>query len=120
MRHPSRVLLLTLACSAALAAQAAEAAAAAGPINLPAGDLAVALNTLARQSDTQLVYRADELKGRRTAGVQGAATPDQALQQLLKGSGFSASRDGATGAVLVARVDQAPPRAPAPAAAWWW
>lgn len=114
MRHTSRVLLLTLACSAALAAQAAEAAPASGSINVPAGDLAVALNALARQSDTQLVYSANELKGRRTAGVQGAATPDQALQQLLKGSGFSASRDGATGAVLVARVDQAPRRAPAP------
>ncbi|KAF1697113.1 TonB-dependent receptor [Pseudoxanthomonas koreensis] len=110
MRHPSRVLLLTLACSAALAAQAAPAS---GPINVPAGDLAVALNTLARQSDTQLVYRADELKGRRTAGVQGADSADQALQQLLHGSGFGASRDQATGAVLVARVDT-PKRAPAP------
>ncbi|WP_024868878.1 TonB-dependent receptor [Pseudoxanthomonas suwonensis] len=110
MRHPSRVLLLTLACSAALAAQAAEAA---GPINVPAGDLAAALNALARQSDTQLVYRADELRGRQTAGVQGAADTDQALQQLLQGSGFSARRD-ASGAVLVARAD-APARRRAPA-----
>ncbi len=110
MRHPSRVLLLTLACSAALAAQAAQAA---GPINVPAGDLAAALNALARQSDTQLVYRADELRGRQTAGVQGAADTDQALQQLLQGSGFSARRD-ASGAVLVARAD-APARRRAPA-----
>jgi len=110
MRHTSRVLLLTLACSAALAAQAAEAA---GPINVPAGDLAAALNALARQSDTQLVYRADELRGRQTAGVQGAADTDQALQQLLQGSGFSARRD-ASGAVLVARAD-APARRRAPA-----
>jgi len=114
MRHPSRVLLLTLACSAALAAQAAEGP---GPIDVPAGDLAIALNTLARQSDTQLVYRADELKGRSTAGVRGAADTDQALQQLLAGSGFSARRDGATGAVLVARVDEpAPRRASGPSA----
>ena len=115
MRHPSRVLLLSLACTTALAAQAGNAS---GPINVPPGDLAAALNTLARQSDTQLVYRADELKGRRTAGVQGAASTDQALQQLLHGSGFDARRDQATGAVLVARADVAPrrPAAPAPAA----
>ena len=115
MRHPSRVLLLSLACTTALAAQAGNAS---GPINVPPGDLAAALNALARQSDTQLVYRADELKGRRTAGVQGAASTDQALQQLLHGSGFDARRDQATGAVLVARADVAPrrPAAPAPAA----
>jgi len=113
MRHPSRVLLLSLACTTALAAQASNAS---GPIDVPAGDLATALNTLARQSDTQLVYRADELKGHRTAGVQGAASTEQALQQLLRGSGLAAHRDAATGAVLVARQDAAP-RAPAPAPA---
>ena len=81
MRHPTRVLLLSLACSTALSAQAAQAS---GPINVPPGDLAAALNTLARQSDTQLVYRADELKGRRTAGVQGAEVLHQ-LQPILHG-----------------------------------
>jgi len=113
MHSPSRVLLLTLACTAALAAQASPAPA---PIDVPAGDLAAALNILARQSGTQLVYRADELKGRRTAGVRGAASADQALQQLLRGSGLAARRDAATGAVLVARQDAAP-RLPAPAPA---
>ncbi len=111
MRHLSRVLLLTLACTAALSAQADSAIAA--PINVPAGDLASALNSLAKQSDIQLIYRADELKGRRTAGVKGAASTELALKQLLQGSGFDARRDASTGAVLVARADQAQPTAPA-------
>ncbi|WP_147653988.1 TonB-dependent receptor [Vulcaniibacterium gelatinicum] len=114
MHAPSRVLLLTLACSVALAAQAQARST---TIDVPAGDLAAALNDLARQSGTQLVYRAEDLKGRRTAGVRGATSADQALEQLLRGSGLVARRDQASGAVLVARVE--PParrRAPAPQA----
>lgn len=110
MRYPVRVLLLSAACSAALAAQAQAAP---GRIDLPAGELTTALNTLAKQSGTQLVYRADQLKGRRTSGVQGAATTDQALDRLLQGSGFQAKRD-ATGAVLIVQADATPRRAPAP------
>ncbi|PZQ29894.1 MAG: TonB-dependent receptor [Stenotrophomonas acidaminiphila] len=110
MRYPVRMLLLSAACSAALAAQAQAAP---GRIDLPAGELTTALNTLAKQSGTQLVYRADQLKGRRTSGVQGAATPDQALDRLLQGSGFQAKRD-ASGAVLIVQADATPRRAPAP------
>ncbi|UOV06976.1 TonB-dependent receptor [Pseudoxanthomonas sp. F37] len=99
-----------MACSAALSAQAQAAP---GRIDLPAGELATALNTLAKQSGTQLVYRADQMKGRRTPGVQGAATTDQALERLLKGSGFEARRD-ASGAVLIVQADATPRRAPAP------
>ena len=111
-KKPLRVLLLSLACSTALAAQAQAATPA--RINVPAGDLAGALNTLAKQSGTQLVYRADQLKGRRTPGVQGAASPDQALDRLLQGSGFAAKRDAASGAVLIVQADATPRRAPAP------
>jgi len=112
-RRPLRLLLLSLACGTALAAQAQNAPA---RIDVPAGDLAAALNALARQSGTQLVYRADELRGQRTAGVRGAASAEQALEQLLEGSGFAARRDPATGAVLVVRQD-APAARPAPAPA---
>jgi outer membrane receptor protein involved in Fe transport len=104
MRHPFRHLLLSLACSAALAAQAQTPA---GSFDLPAGDLASALNTLARQTDTQLVFRPDQLKGLNTQGVQGAASIEQALEQALRGSGFSASRD-ASGAFLIAPSAAAP------------
>ena len=107
--RPLRVLFLAMACSAALAAQAQG-----GRIDIPAGDLAGALDAYARQSGTQLVYRADQLKGARTAGLQGQAASPQALDALLKGSGFHAQRDD-SGAVLV--LAQASPAKPAPAAA---
>lgn len=110
MRYPLRVLLLSAACSVALAAQAQAAP---GRIDLPAGELTTALNTLAKQSGTQLVYRADQLKGRRTRGVQGATSTDQALDRLLQDSGFQAKRD-ASGAVLIVQADATPRRAPAP------
>ncbi len=106
--RPLRALLLSLACTAALAAQAQTAT----RIDIPAGDLAAALDAYARQSGTQLVYRADQLKGARTPGVQGQAASPQALDALLKGSGYRAQRD-ASGAVVI--VPQAATRAaPAP------
>lgn len=95
--RPLRVLLLSLACSAALAAQA-QSPLPAG-VDIPAGDLAAALDTYARQSGIQLIYRADQLRGARTPGARGE--PRQALDALLRGSGFTARHDDATGAVLI-------------------
>ncbi|MGN6222389.1 TonB-dependent receptor domain-containing protein [Pseudoxanthomonas sp.] len=112
MRSSLRVLLLSLACSAALSAQAQNSKPA--QVNIPAGDLVAALDTLARQSGTQFVYRADQLKGLRTQGVHGNLSADQALDKVLSGSGHVARRDAASGAVVIVRQD-APPR-PAPAA----
>src|SRR3954463_2559045 len=91
MLRPLRVLLLSLACSAALTtyAQTAEAA----PINIPPGDLVSALDALARQSGAQFVYRTDQLSGLRTPGVQGAQSAQEALGKLLQGSQFVAQRD---------------------------
>ena len=118
--RPLRVLLLSLACSAALTAQAQA------PVDVPAGELAAALEAYARQSGVELVYRADQMHGARTAGTRGLP-PAQALQALLRGSGFSA-REDATGAVLIvqqpllaqagavpAPAAQAAPPPPAPA-----
>ena len=113
--RPLRLLLLTLACSTALAAQAQTTP----RIDVPAGGLAAALDTYARQSGTQIVYRADQLKGARSAGLQGQPASPQALDALLKGSGFSARRD-ASGAVVIvpAQASAAPAtaRPPVPAA----
>lgn len=102
MRRSINRLLLSLACSVALAAQAQAVS---GPINVPAGDLSSALNTLARQSGTQLVYHADQLRGMQTPGVQGATSTSQALETLLQGSGFAATRDPDSGALLIAQAD---------------
>ena len=108
--RPLRVLLLSLACSAALAAHAQAPVAA---VDIPAGDLAAALDAYAKQSGAQLVYRADQLKGVRTAGARGLPA-DQALDRLLQGSGFAAQRD-ASGAVLIVQQPLLAQATPTPA-----
>ena len=107
--RPLRVLLLSLACSAALAAQAQTAT----RIDIPAGDLAGALDAYARQTGTQLVYRADQLKGARSAGLSGQAASAQSLDALLKGSGFRAQRDASGAVLIVPAAASAKPAAPA-------
>ena len=109
--RPLRVLILSLACSVALAANAQSPAAA--RVDIPAGDLAQALDAYARQSGTQLVYRADQLKGARTTGTHGERTPQAALDRLLQGSGFTARRD-ASGAVVIVPQPLLAQAAPAP------
>ncbi|MGN6514101.1 MAG: TonB-dependent receptor domain-containing protein [Lysobacteraceae bacterium] len=109
--RPLRVLLLSLACSAALAAQAQTAS----RLDIPAGDLASALDAYARQTGTQLVYRADQLRGARSGGLHAPADA-RALDVLLQGSGFRAQRD-ASGAVLIVPAAPAAPAAPARAPA---
>ena len=108
-------MLLSLACSAALSAQAQTPAP--SRVDVPAGDLVAALDAYARQSGTQLVYRADQLRGARTAGASGDLSPQQALERLLRGSGFSARHDTSGAVVIVQQpvVAQAAP-SPAPAA----
>ncbi|KFN50538.1 hypothetical protein P873_06280 [Arenimonas composti TR7-09 = DSM 18010] len=101
---------MSLACSAALSVQAQELPAQA--FDIPAGSLAGALDALSRQSGTQVVYPADQLRGVQTAGVHGNLSPDQALDALLQGSGFRARR-GDGGAVVIVR-EAAPAAAPAP------
>lgn len=108
--HPSRSfrrLVLALACSAALAAQAQTAT----RIDIPAGDLASSLASYASQTGTQLIYRADQLRGARSNGLKGQTASPQALDALLSGSGFRAQRD-ASGAVLIVPA-AATPTAPA-------
>ncbi|MEG3048592.1 MAG: STN domain-containing protein, partial [Thermomonas sp.] len=80
-------------------------------IDIPAGDLAAALDAYARQSGTQLVYRADQLKGARSTGVQGQPASPQTLDALLKGSGYRAQRD-ASGAVVIPPPRRRAPRRP--------
>ncbi|RYI83683.1 MAG: TonB-dependent receptor, partial [Acetobacteraceae bacterium] len=106
--RPLRLLVLSLACSAALAAQAQTAP----RVEIPAGDLAGALDAYARQTGTQLVYRADQLQGARSAGLDGQTASPQALDALLKGSGFRAQRDASGAVVIVPAAASTPAAAP--------
>ncbi|MBX3694554.1 MAG: TonB-dependent receptor [Steroidobacteraceae bacterium] len=104
MSNSIRRWLSGIACSVAFAA-GAQAAPTSAQIDVPAGELVVALDSLARQTGVQFVYRADQLRGVRTAGVQGADSADAALDHLLLGSGFGPRRE-ASGAVVIVRNDR--------------
>jgi outer membrane receptor protein involved in Fe transport len=122
--RPTRTaLFIALGCISTSFAWAQEAKATPRRIDIPAGDLVTGLDTLAAQSGTQLLYRADQLKGVRTPGVHGNVSPDEALKRLLSGSGYGVHRDASSGAVVIVKADQQepaqqpapPPPPPAPA-----
>src|SRR2546429_4556361 len=75
------------------------------PINVPAGELVTALETLSKQAAVELVYQAAQLKSFRTGGVKGTYTPEAAIRILLKGTPLELRTDP-SGAMLIA-----PPRA---------
>jgi len=52
-------------------------------------ELGLALQTLARDRNVQLVYRSDLVSDRHTPGALGVLTLDEALTELLRGSGLA-------------------------------
>jgi hypothetical protein len=84
-------------------------------VNVPAGDLSQALESLARQCGIDIIYPSDQLKGRTTPGVSGTLEPTQAVKQLLDGTSLTLSEEG--GALLITQSVSpsaaAAPRAPA-------
>lgn len=113
----SKALKTILAGGVCALALAGTAFAQTRSFDVPAGDLKAALDTYIRQSGTQLIYRSDDVRGKKTPGAHGSLSASQALDQLLAGSGFVATRDP-SGAVVVAKVPQgvagAPPANEAP------
>ena len=98
-----RVALVAFACSMTFVVHAR----ADGPpvqVNVPAGDLATALDQFAHQTGTELVYSSDQLNGLHTAGVTGKLTPEQAVTKLLIGTALSVRKDS-SGAMLIAPAD---------------
>lgn len=58
-------------------------------VNIPAQALAPALKKLHKQTGVHFVFPADYVKNLETQGVSGFYTKDEALKQLLNGSGLS-------------------------------
>jgi iron complex outermembrane recepter protein len=78
--------------TAALLAAAPWAARAAGPaiaFDIPAQPLGAALNQLAVQSNHQILFAPGLAAGRRSEGLHGAYSPEQALRRLLAGAGLT-------------------------------
>jgi len=96
MAHPTLIgaLCAALFCSAVQAQTL--------PMHIPAGELKTALDQYAAQTGVQLLYRADDVRGRHSPGVQGPMEPAQALSALLAGTGMSTRKDGSN-ALLIFR-----------------
>jgi iron complex outermembrane recepter protein len=94
-----RSTLLPIICSTSLAMHAY--AADAQRVDVPAGDLTTALESLAKQSGVELVYETQQLKGLRTQGVKGNLSPQEAVTKLLEGTPLILRTDS-SGAMLIA------------------
>ena len=93
-----RAALLAITGTLAIAAQADDVA---KPIEVPAGDLLVAMESLQKQSDVQVLFQDSLLKGVKTPGVSGTLTVQDAVKKLLQGTRLTLSTDAATGAMLI-------------------
>lgn len=77
-------------------------------VNVPAGDLMDALESLARQCGVDVIYPGGLLKGRKTQGVNGTLEPVDAFKRLLEGAPLVLSEEG--GALLITQAARAPQR----------
>jgi hypothetical protein len=98
-----RSIFSALAASTCIVALATPAAAQTRSYDIPASDLPAALDQFAQQSGAQIVYKVDEVRGKRSKSVKGSYDTGEALRRLLSGSGFEARRDD-SGAFAVVRV----------------
>ncbi|MGN7743455.1 TonB-dependent siderophore receptor [Pseudomonas sp. 22526] len=102
LRHAMRVALLSSALGVVALpwlAQAAETGAASlsHSYNIPGGALSDVLNRFAREAGITLSMTPAQLQGRQSSGLKGEYSTDQALGQLLNGSGLEAvSQDGSS------------------------
>ena len=88
MHQPLRLaLLITTIYSGSVFAQAK-------PIDIAAQSLGSALTSLASQSGIQILFNADDVKGAKSAPLNGQIAPEEALRKLLEGSGLIFSNTG--------------------------
>ncbi len=76
------------------------AAANAETFNIPSGTLAAALDAYSAQSGVPVAIATQALGGVRSKGASGDMSPEQALTQILSGTGFAVRRVGNSIAVV--------------------
>lgn len=91
--------LLVVACCMSLAAHAR--ADAPMQLNIAAGELVAALESLSKQVSIELVYQPDQIRHFKTKGVRGSYTPEAAVRLLLKDTPLELQVDP-SGAMLIA------------------
>ena len=97
-----KTAMLTGVASFALVSAALAETTGSVHFDIPAEDLGTALTDVARLSHQEVVFNADLTRGRQAPALQGVFSPEQALQQLLAGTGLSA-RVAANGSIVVER-----------------
>jgi iron complex outermembrane recepter protein len=90
-----RGLLVALLCSIVWA-RAIEAK----ELDIPAGDLWIALEMLAKQTGAEIVYQIDQVRGLRTKGVRGNLSAEEAARRLIEGTPLVLRADS-SGAMLI-------------------
>ncbi len=88
MRFSAIVTVVCLSI-AALSASADAEAHIKKRTDIPAQDLAPALQTLAKDHNFQIIYVSEELSDKRSQGAIGVFTADEALKSLLRGTGLT-------------------------------
>ena len=74
--------------------------------DVPAGDLKTALDAYIESSGEQLIYKVDDVRGAKTKGVDGRYDADEALEEILDGTGYRVRADEETGASVITKVSQ--------------
>jgi iron complex outermembrane receptor protein len=96
-------IIPVLAASVAMVAAATPAKAQQRHWAIASGDLKQALDTYARQSGRQIIYKSDDVRGVRSPGASGNLSTEGALAAILTGTGFAARTDSSS-AVAIVRV----------------
>jgi hypothetical protein len=120
MIHRSFVALLLAGAATfavpVLAADKAQAAQAEMAFNIPASDLATALDEVGRQAKIEISFPYAPIAGRRTAPLNDTLTPIEAVRRLIAGSGLIV-RDANAGHIQLVQAsseaDQAAGEGPA-------
>jgi Secretin and TonB N terminus short domain len=95
-------------------AVAANAPAMRAPTRIPAEPLGLALRALASGRGFQVVYVSGQVDHQRTRGASGDLTIDEALTQVLRGTGFTYRKISDTGIAIEPIASQRKPALPHP------
>jgi TonB-dependent receptor len=80
------------------------------PITVPSGDLAEVLTHLALDTNVDLLFASDLVRGRRSSGAREARDLAEALRQILAGTGLDYVRRGELAITIIAPPAPAPSR----------
>jgi iron complex outermembrane receptor protein len=97
-------LAAVLATGVCMVAMASPAQAQNQEYQIPAGSLKTVLDSFAKQSGRQVIYRTDEVRGTDSPGAVGTMSADAALDRILTGTGFVVRRDS-SGALAIVRAN---------------